>query len=66
MMMINFITGVGVGLCLASFLYGFVERRAAPGRHGIDMRLKYLERHLCCGKGYFGCDGGPKCTSDHK
>lgn len=35
-------------------------------RCSIERRLKYLEHHLLCGKGFFGCKGGPKCPWDHK
>jgi hypothetical protein len=35
-------------------------------RRKIERRLAYLESHLCCGQGIFGCTGGPSCGWDHK
>ena len=31
----------------------------------ISYQLKLASEEMC-GQGYFGCDGGPDCDSDHK
>lgn len=64
--MIDFTIGVACGMGLLTFLSWWTARMEWEARRKIDLRLKNLERHLCCGKGVFGCSGGPNCTWSHK
>ena len=65
-----FVLGIGLGFVIGVvatlFLGMFAIDWEWNERQKIDRRLQYLEKNLCCGKGVFGCDGGPNCFWDHK
>jgi hypothetical protein len=63
---VEFILGLITGLVITIFLSWLITRRELLDYYELNKRLKYLERHLCCGKGIFGCDGGANCKWDHK
>jgi hypothetical protein len=64
--MLQFIAGTIVGAAMLiglSCLWGYSEWRA---RMTLEYRVGRMWKHLSCGKGYLGCDGGPDCDWDHK
>lgn len=64
--MLMFAFGVVVGLVLCGYTSWCAIQAEWSKRRDVEKRLKYLERNLCCGEGYFGCTGGPQCPWDHK
>ena len=64
--MLNFSIGFTCGLASMAFMSWLAIRSEWKVRVQLDNRVKYLERHLCCGAGVFGCSGGRNCTFDHK
>jgi len=64
--MAYFCFGVLVGVVVLVVILWFVARWEWSERRKIDNRLRKLEYHLCCGRGIFGCTGGPNCDWDHK
>lgn len=66
MMMMNFAIGFCCGIASMAFMSWLAIRAEWKTRVELANRLKYLERNLCCGAGFFGCSGGRNCTFDHK
>lgn len=59
---ISFISGMVV-MC---FIAWAIIHSEWENRRQLERRVNELYRHLSCGAGILGCNGGPKCTSDHK
>lgn len=62
----EFCLGIAVGLVITMFSYYILIKYEWKQRRKLEQRLDYLYSKLCCGKGFFGCNGGPKCNWDHK
>ena len=61
-----FAIGVTLGFIGSSFASWLAVRWEWQNRRRLERRVDELYRHFACGGGYIGCNGGPKCTSDHK
>lgn len=58
--------GVLTGVAVMAFIAWWVSRIEWAKRIKLERRLEKLERNLLCGKGVFGCNGGPDCKWEHK
>ena len=65
-MITGFVLGLSVGFFGAVAYEAVAVHRERAKRIKLERRVDELYKHLACGKGYLGCDGGPKCKWDHK
>jgi hypothetical protein len=63
---LQFALGAFLSLGIVWFCAWMRARVEWAARRDLERRLSKLERNLCCGAGFVGCTGGPRCTSDHK
>ncbi len=54
------------GMTTAVILAWMAARREWHNRRKLERRVNDLWKHLSCGEGHLGCDGGPECPWDHK